>query len=142
MYPMRSLPSSNLNSTVRTTRVYYHHPSSLSYIYRCLLPLLISLSPSLSIFSESHRRLQFEMRRFVDENIKEEALLFEESGQRPSDELFKKMGAVNLLAMRLGPGKHLQGTPLSLSSSLPFFLFIPFLPPLFSFLSFFSTILS
>lgn len=66
--------------------------------------------------------MQYEMRRFVDENIKEEALLSEESGQRPTDATFKKMGAVNLLAMRLGPGKHLHGTPLL--SSLSFTLFI------------------
>lgn len=60
-------------------------------------------------YKPSHRRLQVEMRKFVEQYIKEEALVCEETGQRPSDELFKRMGEVNLLAMRMGPGKHLLG---------------------------------
>eukprot|EP01111_Echinosteliopsis_oligospora_P011844 TRINITY_DN3997_c0_g1_i1.p1 TRINITY_DN3997_c0_g1~~TRINITY_DN3997_c0_g1_i1.p1 ORF type:complete len:541 (-),score=120.30 TRINITY_DN3997_c0_g1_i1:50-1585(-) len=63
-------------------------------------------------YKESHKRLQREFRLFVDQHVKEEALQCEESGKRPSDELFRKMGELNMLAMRLGPGKHLHGLKL------------------------------
>jgi alkylation response protein AidB-like acyl-CoA dehydrogenase len=63
-------------------------------------------------YKESHRRLQREFRKFVDEHIREEARICEESGEPPSKDLFKKMGELNILAMRLGPGKHLHGLKL------------------------------
>lgn len=44
--------------------------------------------------------------------MREEAQICEETGNKPSDELFKKMGELNLLPMRLGPGKHLKGLKL------------------------------
>jgi len=33
----------------------------------------------------------------------------EEDGKRPSQSCFDEMAKLNIIAMRLGPGKHLQG---------------------------------
>lgn len=63
-------------------------------------------------YKESHFRLQKEMRVFVDSEVKQDAERSEADGKRPSVELVKKMGALGLNAMRLGPGKHLKGRKL------------------------------
>ncbi|KAK0523757.1 hypothetical protein OC834_002763 [Tilletia horrida] len=63
-------------------------------------------------YKESHRRLQREMRAFVDSEIHEIAQRCEENGKRPPVELIKLMGRNGLNAMRMGPGKHLQGRTL------------------------------
>ncbi|KIP11170.1 hypothetical protein PHLGIDRAFT_18086 [Phlebiopsis gigantea 11061_1 CR5-6] len=60
-------------------------------------------------YKESHRRLQKAMRQFVDEVIYPDAQAREEDGKRPSADVIQKMAAVELHAMRLGPGKHLKG---------------------------------
>lgn len=43
------------------------------------------------------------------EHVVPEATAGEESGKAATDELFAKMGSAGLLAMRMGPGKHLEG---------------------------------
>ncbi|KAH8726641.1 acyl-CoA dehydrogenase family protein [Phaeosphaeriaceae sp. PMI808] len=60
-------------------------------------------------FKESHRQLQKELRKFTDEHITPEAQEKEKSGEYISQELIDKMAAKDILAMRLGPGKHLHG---------------------------------
>jgi len=60
-------------------------------------------------FKESHRALQKEMRKFVDEHITPEAQEKEKNGEYISQDLINKMAANDMLAMRLGPGKHLHG---------------------------------
>lgn len=60
-------------------------------------------------FKESHRALQKELRKFTDEHITPEAQAKEKSGEYISQELIDKMAANDILAMRLGPGKHLHG---------------------------------
>jgi alkylation response protein AidB-like acyl-CoA dehydrogenase len=60
-------------------------------------------------FKESHRALQREVRKFTDEHITPEAQEKEKSGEYISQELIDKMAANDILAMRLGPGKHLHG---------------------------------
>lgn len=49
---------------------------------------------------------------FVEEVIIPDAHAREEDGKRPSPDVFQKMAAVNLFAMRLGPGPHLKGLTL------------------------------
>ncbi|KAK5074158.1 hypothetical protein LTS08_005116 [Lithohypha guttulata] len=63
-------------------------------------------------YKESHRQLRRELRVFVDEHVKPEAQEKEADGTYISQELTDKMAANNLLAMRLGPGKHLHGKKL------------------------------
>ncbi|TCD69249.1 hypothetical protein EIP91_008352 [Steccherinum ochraceum] len=63
-------------------------------------------------FKESHRKLQAAVRKFVDEVIYPDAQAREEDGKRPSQSVFDKMAEVNLLCMRMGPGKHLKGRTL------------------------------
>jgi alkylation response protein AidB-like acyl-CoA dehydrogenase len=60
-------------------------------------------------FKESHRKFQKEVRKFVDEHVTPEAQEKEKSGEYISQELIDRMAANDMLAMRLGPGKHLHG---------------------------------
>lgn len=63
-------------------------------------------------YNDSHRRLQKAMRLFVDEHVTPEAQQKELDGTYVSQELIDKMAEQNVLAMRLGPGKHLHGRKL------------------------------
>ena len=63
-------------------------------------------------YTESHRKLQKALRVFVENEIIPDAHACEASGDRPDVNLIKKMGALGLNAMRMGPGKHLQGLKL------------------------------
>ena len=63
-------------------------------------------------YNDSHRRLQREIRAYVDTEITEIAQACEASGKRPDVELVRKMGSDGLNAMRMGPGKHLHGRKL------------------------------
>ncbi|EMC93022.1 hypothetical protein BAUCODRAFT_270716 [Baudoinia panamericana UAMH 10762] len=63
-------------------------------------------------YSESHRKLQKAIRVFVEEHITPEAMQKEKDGTFISQELIDKMAETNILAMRLGPGKHLHGRKL------------------------------
>lgn len=60
-------------------------------------------------FKDSHRRLQKAMRTFVETDVMPEAHEKERDGTFISQGLIDKMAANNVLAMRLGPGKHLHG---------------------------------
>ncbi|KAF2663874.1 acyl-CoA dehydrogenase [Microthyrium microscopicum] len=60
-------------------------------------------------YKESHRKLQKAVREFVDEHVYPEAQQKELDGTYISQELVDKMAANNILAARLGPGKHLHG---------------------------------
>ncbi|PCH42294.1 acyl-CoA dehydrogenase [Wolfiporia cocos MD-104 SS10] len=63
-------------------------------------------------YKDSHRRLSQAMRKFVDEVIMPDAIAREDDGRRPSPAIIQQMGELNLNAMRLGPGKHLEGLTL------------------------------
>lgn len=60
-------------------------------------------------YKESHRKLQKACRAFIETHVMPEAKEKEMSGEHISQELITKMGEVNLLACRLGPGKHMLG---------------------------------
>ena len=60
-------------------------------------------------YKDSHRRLQKAARIFVEEHITPEAKEREKDGKFISQELIDKMAETNILATRLGPGKHLHG---------------------------------
>jgi len=63
-------------------------------------------------YNESHRKLQKEIRVFVDTILRPEALRIEEAGIYPSQEFFLKTAELGITPMRLGPGKHLLGRKL------------------------------
>ncbi|KAJ7593030.1 peroxisomal acyl-CoA-dehydrogenase [Mycena floridula] len=63
-------------------------------------------------YSENHRQFSKEMRKFFDEYVYPDAQAREEDGKRPSQSVIDKMAELNIHAMRLGPGKHLQGRTL------------------------------
>ncbi|KAG5642429.1 hypothetical protein DXG03_002803 [Asterophora parasitica] len=63
-------------------------------------------------FTENHRQFQKEVRLFMDTVIYPDALAREADGKRPSQSVIDKMAEINLHAMRMGPGKHLQGRKL------------------------------
>jgi len=58
-------------------------------------------------YNESHKKLRDFLRKFTDEHIIPEAITHEDLGKPPSKELWQKMGAAGIHALRLGPGKHL-----------------------------------
>lgn len=63
-------------------------------------------------YKESHRRLQKAIREFTDQYVTPEAQEKEQDGTYISQELINRMAETNVLAMRLGPGKHLHGRTL------------------------------
>ncbi|KII89884.1 hypothetical protein PLICRDRAFT_159111 [Plicaturopsis crispa FD-325 SS-3] len=63
-------------------------------------------------YTEGHRKFQAAMRAFHDEWIYPDAQAREEDGKRPAQSVIDAMAAKNLHAMRMGPGKHLQGLTL------------------------------
>lgn len=63
-------------------------------------------------YTEKHRVLRRELRVFVDKYIKPEAVQKEADGTYISQELINRMAETNVLAMRMGPGKHLKGRTL------------------------------
>lgn len=82
------------------SRVPYAEPTWLATAYH---------SP---YYNDSHRHLQREWRKFVDEHVVEVAQRCEDSGKRPDVELVKMLGQNGINAMRMGPGKHLHGRKL------------------------------
>lgn len=62
-----------------------------------------------SYFKESHHKLRRKVREFVDTYVTPEAQQKEKDGTYISQELIDRMVEHDLLAMRLGPGKHLHG---------------------------------
>ncbi|TCD69164.1 hypothetical protein EIP91_008460 [Steccherinum ochraceum] len=63
-------------------------------------------------YTESHRRFQKEVRKFFMEVVYPDAVKCEENGKRISQEVVDKLCENNILAMRLGKGKHLEGRTL------------------------------
>lgn len=63
-------------------------------------------------YKDSHHKLQKAMRLFVEKHIAPEAHQKEKDGTFISQELIDKMAESNVLAMRLGPGKHLHSREL------------------------------
>lgn len=60
-------------------------------------------------FTEGHRKLAMAMRDFVDNTLAPEAREHELSGERPSDFIIRETGRLNIAAMRIGVGPHLNG---------------------------------
>lgn len=71
-------------------------------------PLWLKPESASPYYNDSHRRLQKAMRKFVDVHVTPEAREKEDDGTTISQELIDKMAETNVLAMRLGPGKHLH----------------------------------
>ncbi|KZT73165.1 acyl-CoA dehydrogenase [Daedalea quercina L-15889] len=63
-------------------------------------------------YTENHRQLQRAIRKFMDEVVYPDAQARELDGKRPSQSVVDAMAKIEMLAMRLGPGKHLQGRTL------------------------------
>ncbi|KAI0028680.1 acyl-CoA dehydrogenase [Vararia minispora EC-137] len=63
-------------------------------------------------YKVSHRRFHTAMRAFIDEVVLPDATRCEENGKRISQDVVDKLCEANILAMRLGPGKHLKGRTL------------------------------
>jgi len=63
------------------------------------------------VWKPEHIEFRKEIRRWVHENLREEAEACELSGSPPSDACFKKLADYGMLAMRIGPGEHLKHAP-------------------------------
>lgn len=73
-------------------------------------PMYLQGFPS-PYFKESHHELRKLCRKFIAEEILEDALECEASGDAPDPELRLKCGEVGLVAMVQGPGEHLKMAP-------------------------------
>ncbi|KAJ7158824.1 acyl-CoA dehydrogenase/oxidase [Mycena filopes] len=60
-------------------------------------------------YKEHHRRFQTAFRKFVDEVIFPDAQIHEREGGKPSQNVLDEIARLNITAMRVGPGKHLNG---------------------------------
>ncbi|KDQ28823.1 hypothetical protein PLEOSDRAFT_1038031 [Pleurotus ostreatus PC15] len=63
-------------------------------------------------YTDNHRAFHKAVRTFMMEVVQPESARCEESGKRISQEVIDKMSEQNVIAMRLGPGKHLGGRSL------------------------------
>ncbi|KAG9219469.1 hypothetical protein CCMSSC00406_0005363 [Pleurotus cornucopiae] len=63
-------------------------------------------------YTDNHRTFHKAVRTFMMEVVQPESARCEESGKRISQEVIDKMSEQNVIAMRLGPGKHLKGRSL------------------------------
>lgn len=90
------------------SQVIEQHPGDLSLVPYAEPTWLTPIFKS-PYYNESHRRLQKAMRVFTDTHIWPEAQEKERDGTPISQELIDKMADAGVLAMRLGPGKHLHG---------------------------------
>ncbi|KAF8966403.1 peroxisomal acyl-CoA-dehydrogenase [Flammula alnicola] len=82
------------------SRVPYGEPTWLSKGY---------FSP---YYSDNHRKFQTAVREFFTTVVQPESVKCEESGKKISQEVVDKMAQTNIIAMRLGPGRHLKGRTL------------------------------
>ncbi|KAI8855056.1 acyl-CoA dehydrogenase/oxidase [Chytridium lagenaria] len=60
----------------------------------------------------THVAFRKAVREFYDREIIKDGPMMDVMGERPTDEMFLKMGEFGLLACRLGPGEHLKGLKL------------------------------
>ncbi|KAF9076694.1 acyl-CoA dehydrogenase/oxidase [Rhodocollybia butyracea] len=60
-------------------------------------------------YTDNHRMFQKAVRKFFEEVVRPEALKCEEGGTRISQEVVDRLSDLNIISMRLGPGKHLKG---------------------------------
>mmetsp|Transcript_4276 Transcript_4276/g.5259 ORF Transcript_4276/g.5259 Transcript_4276/m.5259 type:complete len:520 (+) Transcript_4276:71-1630(+) len=60
-------------------------------------------------YNQTHIDLRLALRKFIDQEVREEAEFGEVNGKPPSKELLQKIGSMGINAMILGPGKHLKG---------------------------------
>ncbi|PSS31982.1 hypothetical protein PHLCEN_2v2224 [Hermanssonia centrifuga] len=63
-------------------------------------------------YSDSHRKFQKAVRKFMMEVVSPDAVKCEENGKRISQEVVDQLCEMNIPAMRLGKGKHLKGRTL------------------------------
>ncbi|KKK12529.1 acyl-CoA dehydrogenase family protein [Aspergillus ochraceoroseus] len=94
-----------------TPEVIIPEPGSLSPVPYAE-PLWLRPGFKSPYYKESHRRLQRAIREFTDLYITPEAQEKEKDGTYISQGLIDKMAETGILAMRLGPGKHLHGRTL------------------------------
>jgi alkylation response protein AidB-like acyl-CoA dehydrogenase len=75
-------------------------------------PLWLRPECSSPYYKASHRALRKAAREFTDRYVTPEAQEKEKDGTYISQDLIDRMAECNILAMRLGPGKHLHGRSL------------------------------
>ncbi|KAJ7363981.1 acyl-CoA dehydrogenase/oxidase [Mycena albidolilacea] len=85
-----------------------HVPGSLSAVPYAE-PSWLSTGYHSPYYKEHHHRFRAAVRKFVEEVVFPDAQARELDGGRPSQHIFDEMARLNLTAMRVGPGKHLQG---------------------------------
>jgi len=69
-------------------------------------------------FKDSHKAFRAAMRKFIEEEVYEEAMEGEKTNEGPSDEIRKRCGELGLIAMSMSPGPHLKLAPKGLMNGL------------------------
>jgi hypothetical protein len=85
-----------------------HVPGSLSGV-QYAEPTWLSHGYHSPYFKDHHRRFQTAVRKFVEEVVFPDAQACERGGGRPSQQILDEMARLNIIAMGVGPGKHLEG---------------------------------
>jgi len=70
-------------------------------------------------YNDNHKKFQKVVRQFFEVVVAPEAARAEESGNRIPQEIVNQLGETNIIAMRLGPGKHLRGRILMNGATSP-----------------------
>ncbi|KAI0671567.1 acyl-CoA dehydrogenase NM domain-like protein [Trametes maxima] len=91
--------------------IYDNKPGELSKVPYAE-PLGLTQGYQSPYYTDSHRKFQRAVRKFVDETLTPDALAREEDGKRPSLSVINKAAELGILAMTMGPGKHLKGRTL------------------------------
>ncbi len=73
---------------------------------------LYHFTKEITVSPQAHRQFQVAFREFVERVVLPDAQAREEDGKRPSQSVFDEMAQLNIIAMRFGPGKHLEGRTL------------------------------
>jgi len=60
-------------------------------------------------YNESHKQYRINLRRWISDNLREDATALANMDKYPTRELYQRIGSVGLWAARLGPGIHMKG---------------------------------
>ncbi|KAI5892017.1 acyl-CoA dehydrogenase NM domain-like protein [Schizophyllum commune H4-8] len=92
----------------QTAKIAFREPGAVSKVPYAE-PTWLSSGYHTPYYKDYHRTFQTAFRKFIEEVVLPDAQKHEEDGKRPSQHVFDEMARLNLIALRMGPGKHLEG---------------------------------
>ncbi|KAJ7650365.1 acyl-CoA dehydrogenase/oxidase [Roridomyces roridus] len=92
-------------------QLHGHIPGTLSLVPYAE-PTWLTRGYHTPYYKDHHRRFQAAVRRFVEQVVYKDAQAKERGGGKPSQEVFDELARLNIVAMHVGAGKHLEGRQL------------------------------